>query len=709
MHPSRPRRAAAIAASDKAAKQSQASKKASNTGKGKPALKRAASTAEPVVDESPSPTTTNTALRGKRSRTRLEAPEEASPSILSHPPNSAVPRPPSPRRTRANNPIHPLDKFNMRKRFMTDIRAAKLAREAAEEVERQRKRDLEAAALRERELKVAAGQQAIQQLFARHAMATEAEELDMLWRPEFADRTAQDNMTATDKVAEADGELDERASIGAPTHGPPAKVDKADADKARRKREKEKRDALKKTARDAVDATGLQEVVINEPTALGDDDMPLTPVGDTMDVDVDQVDGRDERASHCDGAARAAEPDATPKPKKLSRKKHNGPTASQEPADKTALLDDWRQSVADIAVSQATLDAEATAARSSSTKKGKKKKAAVREEGLGDADVETSKRDVTAAKKLKSTVALADSAEVPEAKPRPRRTHAIPPEKSRSAEACLPPVLLNDNLFNGRIVPALIEEVGSRFGEEIWDVQEGLADILNELCSRYVPNNDWNIRSDPSDKIYTFAKTKVEYWRVAALKSIKRMVNAVMIRLPDDNTRKEVVRRAISPGGEAFYAHPDETLANARGLFQSSYMLKGLAMHLDSVEGSERRRDRPLGALCLTYVQVLSAFDSWRTGVDRDTTKTWTELKVKGLLKKAWTENIERYTRHPKEFDVILAAAHLYRQEHGKKHKARATTSHGVQQFITRLAPPSSDIDPSDGSRSSSSDEDSSE
>lgn len=69
---------------------------------------------------------------------------------------------------------------------------------------------------------------------------------------------------------------------------------------------------------------------------------------------------------------------------------------------------------------------------------------------------------------------------------------------------------------------------------------------------------------------------------------------------------------------------------------------------------------------------------------------------MKGLLEAAWKENIERYTRHKDEFDQIIAAAVQYRRENGTHPKSR-TVTHDAKKLITRLAPPSSDVEmPSD-------------
>lgn len=100
------------------------------------------------------------------------------------------------------------------------------------------------------------------------------------------------------------------------------------------------------------------------------------------------------------------------------------------------------------------------------------------------------------------SVALVQSTPVPDAKPRARREPATPAEKSKSATKSLPSDLLEDGLFEKRILPALCEDVGSRDGADVWNVKEGLAPLLKELCERYVPRKTRNIVAEPSDKIY---------------------------------------------------------------------------------------------------------------------------------------------------------------------------------------------------------------
>lgn len=100
-------------------------------------------------------------------------------------------------------------------------------------------------------------------------------------------------------------------------------------------------------------------------------------------------------------------------------------------------------------------------------------------------------------------------------------------------------------------------------------------------------------------------------------------------------------------------------------------------------------------------------FESWASGNEKDKTESWTETKVKGLLQEAWKENIARYTRHTNEFDEILAAAAQYRVDHGGHPKSRAAPSQSASKFITRLAPPSSDVEQPSDAAGSSSDEDS--
>lgn len=108
-------------------------------------------------------------------------------------------------------------------------------------------------------------------------------------------------------------------------------------------------------------------------------------------------------------------------------------------------------------------------------------------------------------------------------------------------------------------------------------------------------------------------------------------------------------------------------------------------------------------------VQVLSSFDARVDGVDNESTKTWKEKKVTGLLESAWKENFRRYTRHPEEFDVIAAAAVRYQHEQGELPKSKAKAS-SASKYITRFAPPSSepeeaaDADDDDKKSSSSSD-----
>lgn len=100
------------------------------------------------------------------------------------------------------------------------------------------------------------------------------------------------------------------------------------------------------------------------------------------------------------------------------------------------------------------------------------------------------------------------SVDVPDSKPRPRRSaEASTTEKSRSGTASLPDELLQDKLFENRILPALREDVGSRHGVQVWDIKVNLAENLNELCKRYVPSSAWNITA--SDKIFKFVRAEV--------------------------------------------------------------------------------------------------------------------------------------------------------------------------------------------------------
>ncbi|KZV62313.1 hypothetical protein PENSPDRAFT_658207 [Peniophora sp. CONT] len=499
------------------------------------------------------------------------------------------------------------------------------------------------------------------------------------------------------------------ASTPTPTAEPKSKADKADADKERRRLEKERKLALNKAARAGVDADGLQQVAVEEPKSLSEDER-LAQDEEAMDVD-SHASVREEIGHHKardTGSRSARAQDDVPT---KTKKKRRGAARERDPAtNEDALLDDWRARLGDVSISQATLDAEATAAKAApSTKKkgkGNKKGSAVREDGLHDSDVEAPKPTGSTFQASKiSSVALAQSTPVPEAKPRARREPATPAEKSKSAASSLPPELLEDDVFEKRIVPALCEDVGSRHGVQVWHIKSGLAPLLTELCQRYVPQKSWDIVAEPSDKIYKLAERRLEYWRKGSLKSIKRMVDRTMKQIPSTDARKAYVSAALAYGGAALYALPDKK--KPQGLFQSPYMLKGLSKHLQAIEGSERKRDRPIGALCLVYVQVLTAFNAWATGVDDKKALEWTDKKVTGLLESAWPSNFRRYTRHPEEFDVIAAAAVRYQLEQGgpSKHKPKPS---GVVKYITRLVPASSEPEGADedGSDEDDSDED---
>ncbi|ETW77430.1 hypothetical protein HETIRDRAFT_421556 [Heterobasidion irregulare TC 32-1] len=240
------------------------------------------------------------------------------------------------------------------------------------------------------------------------------------------------------------------------------------------------------------------------------------------------------------------------------------------------------------------------------------------EGGFTDVNVATPKEDAMKAKastrKLNTVVVALNEDETPvdmNALRRPRSQ--VGPAKSLS-KSQLPEWAKKH--WDSKIIPTLLDFYGIQ--DDPWNLdgddgvtlfRTALQQTINLVCPgiKYTP-------MPVRDKVYLIARQAVYDWHRRFQTKAIQAVKSTVASLGNKNTVKAFVQKALQPKyGAAYWATPDPE--RPEGAMQSIYIVKVLAMHVKSTQGSIfTQKYYPVGSLCLAVLAVKRAFLAYSTG-----------------------------------------------------------------------------------------------